>query len=114
MNTPTLLPNHSGLRVDSIIATGDTITLTITTIAPCASCPLCGKPSDRIHSRYRRTLTDLPWNQVTVRIHLISRKFIGDNCACERGIFTEPVSELAARYARKTRRLQEALYLIGY
>jgi transposase len=42
------------------------------------------------------------------------RQFFCANRACERAIFTAPVPELAARYARKTDRLQEALSLIGY
>ena len=75
---------------------------------------LCGFQSGRVHSRYQRTLADLPWNQVAVRMHLRSRKFFCDNPTCERVVFTEPLPKLAARYARKTLQLQEALYLIGY
>lgn len=75
---------------------------------------MCGLHSGRVHSRYERTLADLPWNRVAVRIHLRSRKLFCDNPSCERAIFTEPLPDLVARYARKTLRLQEAFYLIGY
>jgi len=49
-----------------------------------------------------------------VRILIQLRKFFCDNPDCKRRIFTEPIPELAARYARKTKRLQGELYLIGY
>lgn len=49
-----------------------------------------------------------------MRLHLNSRKFFCDNPDCKRRIFTEPVPELAARYARKTCRLAEALLCLVY
>lgn len=88
--------------------------LRLSTVAPAVACPLCGRQSERVHSRYERTLADLPWNQVAVRIHLRSRKLFCDNPACERIIFTEPLPQLAARYARKTLQLQDVFHLIGY
>lgn len=60
------------------------------------------------------TLADLPWNQVRVVLHLQVRKFCSDNLACERRVFTEALPTLAERYARKTKRLQDAVYLLGY
>src|SRR5215472_13529251 len=114
MNTPTLLPHHAGLQVDRLAATDETITIFVSTVAAVANCPLCACLCARVHSRYRRRLMDLPWNRVAVRIHLRSRRFFCDNPECKRTIFTEAVPELAKRYARKTNRLQDALYLIGY
>jgi transposase len=114
MSVSTLLPCIEGIAIDSIASTYHSIVLRLSTVAPYVACPLCGVPSGRVHSRYERTLADLPWNRVAVRIHLRSRKLFCDNATCERSIFTEPLPELAARYARKTLRLQEALYLIGY
>jgi transposase len=117
MSTSTLLPCLKTIDVDSITTIPETIVLRLSTVADAVACPLCGHPSQRIHSHYQRTLTDLPWNRVTVRIHLHSRKFFCDQPTCVRRVFTEPVPELAARYARKTVRLSEALqqlvYLVG-
>ena len=70
--------------------------------------------SNRVHSYYRRTLTDLPWSCVTVSIHLRTRNFFCDNPTCLRRVFTEPLPELAGRYARKTLRLAEALQQLVY
>jgi transposase len=114
MATSTLLPCIKGIAIESIAAAGNAIVLRLSTVAPYVACPLCGLQSGRVHSRYERTLTDLPWNRVAVRIHLRSRKLFCDNPDCERAIFTEPLPELAARYARKTLRLQEVFYIIGY
>lgn len=114
MKPPTLLPCLAGIRIESIASNTSSIVLHLSAVAPAASCPLCGHISQRIHSHYSRTLADLPWNRVAVRIHLKARKFYCDQPDCKRRIFTEPLPELAARYARKTNRLQEALTLIGY
>ncbi len=100
--------------MDSIASTDNSIVIRLSANADFVACPLCKHHSRRIHSRYPRTLADLPWNRVAVRIHLRSRKFFCDNPACERVIFTEPLPELVARYARKTLRLREAFYIIGY
>jgi len=100
--------------VDSIASTDNAIVIRLSTNAASVACPLCCQHSRRVHSRYPRTLADLPWNRVAVRIHLRSRKLFCDNPACERAIFTEPLPELVARYARKTLRLREAFYIIGY
>ncbi len=114
METNTLLPNPAHFHLDRIASSTSALTLVVHSIQASAECPLCGLASGRIHSQYSRTLADLPWNRVAVRIQLKARKFFCDNPACERSIFTEPVPTLAARYARKTLRLNEALYLLGY
>lgn len=114
MKTPTLLPCLPGIEVTYIASTNTDIELQITTTSPRVACPLCGRVARRIHSRYRRTVADLPWNRVQVRILLHSRKLFCENRQCRRRIFTEPLPQLVARYARKTIHLQEALYFIGY
>ena len=114
METNTLLPCLEGIRVESVSATANAIVLSLWTTRLGVGCPRCGQVASRIHSHYPRTLADLPWNRVAVLIQLRARKFFCDNPACERRIFTEPLPDLAARYAHKTRRLQGALYLIGY
>ncbi len=54
-----------------------------------ARCPLCGKRSKRVHSRYQRTLADLPWAEYAVTIRLSVRRLFCDNARCERRIFAE-------------------------
>jgi transposase len=114
MSSSTLLPCLKTIAVDSVTTVPETIVLRLSTLADTVACPLCGHASQRVHSHYQRTLTDLPWNRITVRIHLRSRKFFCDNASCVRRVFTEPVPELAARYARKTVRLADALLQLVY
>lgn len=114
MKTATLLPCLPGIEVTLIASTSSGIELHLTTTSPNVACPLCAQVARRVHSRYRRTLADLPWNRVAVRILLHSRKLFCDNAQCQRRIFTEPLPQLVARYARKTIQLQEALCFIGY
>ena len=66
---------------------------------------MCGKRSARVHSRYARTLTDLPWQGVPVIVRLRVRKFFCDERSCARAIFAERLPGLAAHYGRRTERL---------
>lgn len=76
-----------------------------------ARCPVCQRPSSRTHSRYVRTVHDLPWRGVRVAICVRARRFFCDNEGCEKAIFCERLPEIAA-HARKTNRLEEALLAI--
>ena len=113
MNDSGLLTNPALLRLDHIVAHQSAITVIVATIPSHASCPLCQQHSTRVHSRYQRTLADLPWHGVAVRLHLHTRRFFCDNPNCSRAIFTEPLPSVAARYARRTLGLDETFQLIG-
>ena len=78
-----------------------------------ARCPVCGSPSERIHSRYTRSASDLPWRGIAVKLEVRARKFFCDERSCERAIFCERLPEIAA-YARKTSRLEEVLLLVAF
>lgn len=107
ISTPNLL-SFGCLRADA-----ERILVRATTIGPSASCPDCGEPSWRVHSRYVRSLADLPWQGVPVQLELRSRRFFCDALACPRQIFTERLPDLARQYARRTSRLADALELVG-
>jgi transposase len=72
-------------------------------------CPECGRPSRRVHSRYSRQLSDLPWEGIPVRIQLRVRRFFCTEEECGQRIFTERLPSTVARHARRTRRLSAAL-----
>jgi transposase len=114
MEARNLLPTVEGVRLNYLSTLGDTIVVHMNALTAGARCHTCGNTSERIHSHYQRTLADLPWAHCPVRILIQLRKFFCDNADCKRRIFTEPILELAPRYARKTKRLQDELYLIGY
>ena len=113
MDTPTLWPAPRDVKVDHIIADDHSLTLIIHTCRATAVCPACGQPSERVHSRYQRSLADLPWHGVTVQLRLQTRRFFCTNTLCQPCIFTERLPALVAPYARRTLQLQEALHLIG-
>lgn len=68
----------------------------------------------RIHSHYSRMLQDLPWGSLRVQLCLWVRRFFCENPICRRQIFTEPLTGLAERSARRTTRLREALLVVGW
>ena len=72
-------------------------------------CPLCGSPSQSVHSRYTRILADLPCADWPLRIELLCRKFICRNALCARKIFTERFPTFLQPWARMTERLSQAL-----
>jgi transposase len=77
-------------------------------------CPSCLGSQVSYHSRYQRRLRDLPWQGKSVRIHLQARRFRCRNRQCERKIFAERLSDVAAPRARETIRLREIIGLVGY
>src|SRR4051794_12311040 len=90
-----------------------TITLTLRARRITACCPLCGRRSKRVHSRYERTLADLPWGAYAVTIRLRVRRLFCRNTRCKRRIFTERLPEIALSWARRTRRLDVRLTALG-
>jgi transposase len=80
------------------------------TVTPCS---ICNVPARRIHSRYRRTLTDLPWSGYSIQLKLSVRRLFCDNTQCERRIFTERLPKVALPWARRTSRVAKRLAMIG-
>ena len=113
MDALDLFPHSSVVCLNAMRWTGWGLVVDLSIIASCAKCPLCEQIANRVHSRYRRTLADLPCSGSAVRLEVQARKFFCDNARCQRRIFTEPLPELATRWARRTLRLQDALRWIG-
>jgi transposase len=107
-----LLP-PSLLRLESIVIEGAKISLTVRSLQHSVPCPLCQTPTSRLHSRYRRTLRDLPWGPFPVEIVLSVRRFRCARQTCPRRVFTERVPDLVAPYARATLRFRASLLAVG-
>lgn len=110
---PACLPIPSSLHVEALLLGDDGLTILAATEENTARCPLCGEPTDRIHSRYVRTLADLPWADVAVRMRVRARRFFCDNHACARRVFVERLDDVAAVYAHRTDRQSGALTAIA-
>jgi transposase len=105
-----LLPE--GLYLESLSIGTERIGIRVASEASRSRCPLCGLVSSRVHSRYSRTVSDLPWHGISVALEVRARRFFCDEVSCERRIFCERLPEIAAR-ARKTDRLEQALLAIA-
>lgn len=114
MPNQTLVPDPNQLEVLSLHVEQGTIILTARTCSKTARCPLCGQPSSRVHSHYRRRLADLPWQDIPARISLWSRRFFCDTQGCSRCIFTERLPSVAAPHARRTNRLRDWLGHVAF
>jgi transposase len=111
---PACLPIPPALRVEALLLAEDGLTVLASSGATDAPCPLCGQRSDRVHSRYARTLADLPWAGVAVQLRVRARKFFCDNDACPRRIFVERLAGVAGASARRTDRQGQALAAIAF
>jgi transposase len=104
-DTQTILPDTKMLKLLYVGASGQSITLAARTTSAEACCPVCGTLSRRVHSRYVRTLADLPWQGVPVSVRLHVRRFFCAADSCERAIFAERLPGVVAHYARRNERL---------
>jgi len=109
-----LLPDVSGLRLDAILTEDQTIHITMTSTQSTAACPLCAVASARIHSRYQRTVRDLPWASHSVQVQLHVRRFFCSNPSCERKIFVERLGTTIRAFARRTERLASQLCQLAF
>jgi transposase len=105
----TILPDTEVLKLLHVCASGQSITLVARTTSVEVRCPVCSTLSGRVHSRYLRTLADLPWQGIPVSVQLHVRRFFCDVDYCERAIFAERLPGVVAHYARRTERL-DALF----
>ncbi len=110
----TILPDPSRLHLLELTATDAAIIAVVETIEPSARCPVCGGASTRVHSRYLRHVSDLPWHGVTFWLRLRVRRFFCDHLGCPCRIFAERLPGLVAPYARRTERLTLWLRAVGF
>ena len=101
-----LLPK--GLELQSLSVESGHVNICAGSGATKCICPLCGNGSSRVHIRYVRTVSDLPWHGICVTFKIRARRFFCNEVSCERKIFCERLEEVAAR-ARKTSRLEGEL-----
>ncbi len=109
-----LLPSIEGLHLEALHLDPQSITVVLAVATPNAICPLCAEPSKRVHSRYVRTVADLPWAGIRVRLQITVRRFFCDNATCARRIFAERLGEALPAFARRTVRLTKALCVMAF
>ncbi len=110
-----LLPDATHVRLEtwSLEPAHSAIIINLHARQTTAPCPLCGRRSKRVHSRYERTLADLPWGEYDTTVRLNIRRLFCDNKRCDRRIFAERLPGVTAPLARKTTRLTRRLTAVG-
>lgn len=76
-------------------------------------CPCCARPSRQRHSRYVRTIRDVAWGGQPVTIKLLVRKYFCETVGCPKWVFSEQLPKFAARYGRRTTRLENRIEDFG-
>src|SRR4029079_12230909 len=109
-----VLPIPRSLHLEALLLGEGGLTILASSEAADAACPLCGQRSARVHSRYARTLADLPWADGIVQLRVHARKFFCANDACPRQVFAERLAGIAEAYARRTDRQRDALEAIAF
>jgi transposase len=66
----TLIPRSAGVELICMRPKAGVIQVELRACQAVAVCPSCGSRSSRVHSRYWRTIADLPWEGILVRISL--------------------------------------------
>ncbi len=104
---PAFLTHVRGVRVDSVA-------VTVSAVRPRAPCPRCGQGSHRLHSRYTRTVADLPWSGARVTVRLRTRRFRCGHAACPRRVFCERLPGLVRPHARRSERLHRLVTAVAF
>jgi len=104
----------SGLVIESVSDSSDSIIIAVRAESGVAECPLCGARSSRIHSRYDRQAADLPCAGKEIRLRVITRRFVCEVPHCRRRIFAERFGDdvLPSR-SRRTARLDCIVHHLG-
>lgn len=115
---------QKALRPSSVIPPGFTIvassiadegaTILVRSTSPASRCPKCGGISSRVHSRYRRQISDLPLAGRPVKLMAHVRRFRCEAVRCGQRIFAERFADgIVAPWARRTGRLETLVHHLG-
>ncbi|MFL6333279.1 MAG: transposase family protein [Pyrinomonadaceae bacterium] len=75
MPTSQLLADPEAIRLEKIIQHPGSLTLVVSSTPPQAECPRCHHASTRVQSSSTRSVADLPWHGVAIRLHPRTRRF---------------------------------------
>lgn len=101
------------MAVESIESIGRHVRIRAASSSPSSSCPRCGATSDRVHSRYERTLGDAAIAGRPTSLRVRVRRFFCDAADCVTRTFAEQIDGLTNRYARRTQLARGMLETIG-
>jgi transposase len=109
-----LLPHLAAVLVEQVRVEEEKVLIVARTRdGTIVSCPDCGTPARRVHSRYRRSLADAALGNRPVVIDLCVRRLFCDSARCARRTFAEQTAGLTVRYGRRTAALAEIVQAIA-
>src|SRR5689334_8293399 len=101
-----------GFEIEQVSSQETAVIIAARTISREAVCPSCGQTSQRMHSYYTRSPSDLPVSGQRVRLVLHVRRFRCQNRQCSQRTFVERVPDVVPVQARRTTRLGTLLDLM--
>ncbi len=113
MSSSPFLPLPAGLEIATVETIEDQVVVHVISTRATSLCPICFSPSSRLHSRYMRTVADMPCAGFRVRLLLHVRKFFCSTADCPRRIFTERLPAFVQPWARLSNRLVQALQILS-
>ena len=96
------------LKVTSYEYEKDILIINIERMNKSAICPHCGKKSTSVHSRYIRTIKDLPIQEYKVILNIETKIFFCKNEKCTTKTFSEKF-DFIENHARMTKRLKDRI-----
>jgi transposase len=108
-----LLPEIPGISLSAITLKNERAILQIGSTSHSSPCPKCNSYSFKVHSRYSRTISDLPLSGISAAVHLSVRKFFCASEACQQKVFSERFNKFVSPYGRRTLRLDHQLTTLG-
>ena len=97
------------LKVSQCFIQGDTYYVEVYSEKKHHTCPYCGHVSSKCHSKYTRTLCDLPILEYKVKIIFHIRKIFCLNQECAKKTFAERPCEEIQPYQKNTQRLKKKI-----
>jgi transposase len=108
-----LLPHLAGVVIEAIEVGSEQVRIAVSSRSTVATCTRCGTDSDRVHSRYERTLADAAIAGQATSLRLRVRRFACQSADCPTRTFVEQIPGLTARYSRRTPLLRGMLEAIA-
>lgn len=109
-----LFPHLDAVRLDAVCVTSEGVVLSVSSRASRARCPTCHSWSRHVHSRFVRTLADLPAAGRPVLLSLAGQRFFCDRRTCRQRTFREQLPLLAPTRWRHTVVLHRTLERLGF
>ena len=104
---PGIVVEHQDVGTDRIVVSGRLASVE-------AGCPDCGTLSRSCHSRYVRTLADLPVGGRAMAILLTVRRFRFTTQGCRRTTFSEDIGgQIGRRHGRWSARCDQVVHAVG-